>query len=312
MFVIRSLAVVLNAALYVVAARAVGASDFGYAVAIVGVTSFASVLADAGTSGRVSRDAASDAAPASLSAAVLWRAWGCVAGLAILGVTTLATLAFDLSYRLLVVAAVIVTWTWLLMVQTLLAGLLIGLGRTVAGGSIKLVERTVALACFGIVVANHDADPIRFWLSNLGGVAASCAVGAALALPSLVEAWRDSSRPRPLRNAISVGFLSSGLGAQLQNLDVALMSWVGGSRAASLLAAPSRVTTPLGLLAASSAEIFLVQARHHRATSARASVRRVAGVVFALTTLGVSPILVAWPISTKPLPPWLQRNSETP
>jgi hypothetical protein len=38
------------------------------------------------------------------------------------------------------------------------------------------------------------------------------------------------------------------------------MSWVAGSRAASLLAAPSRATTPLTLLAASAAEILVIQA----------------------------------------------------
>jgi hypothetical protein len=76
-----------------------------------------------------------------------------------------------------------------------------------------------------------------------------------------------------------------GLGAQLQNLDVDLMSWVAGSRAASLLAAPSRVTTPLTLLAASAAELLVVQARHQPTVAARTSVRRVAVIVFALTTL---------------------------
>ena len=292
MFMLRSLAVILNAAFYVVAARTLGTSDFGDAVAVVGATAFASVVVDAGTSGRVSRDAARDAAPASLSAALVWRAWGCLASLGIVAATALLVPALGLSHRLVFLVAVIVAWTWLLTVQNLLASLLVGLGRTIAGGGVKLVERIVALLLFGTFAANHDADPVRFWLSSLGGVAASCIVGAVLALPALVRAWWDPSRARSARQAISIGFLSTGLGAQLQNLDVALMSWVGGNRAAGLLAAPSRVTTPLGLLAASSAEIFLVQARHLRTSSARASRRRVAGAVFALTTLGVSPILI--------------------
>jgi len=293
MFVIRSLAVLVNAAIYVVAARAVGTSDFGTAVAVVGVTTFASVLVDAGTSRRVSRDAASNNVPDSLSAALQWRVRGCLAGLGMLGVASLLVLAVDLSPDLLLAFAVVVAWTWLLTVQTLLAGLLVGHGRTIAGGSVKLIERTIALLCFGIVVGIHDADPTSFWLSNLAGLAASCAMGAALAWPTLVKAWRDPSRLRSARHAVSVGFLLSGVGAQLQVLDVALMSWVAGSRAASLLAAPSRVTTPLTLLAASAAEIFVVQARHQPTVAARTSVRRLTAVVFGLTTLAVSPILIA-------------------
>jgi O-antigen/teichoic acid export membrane protein len=96
----------------------------------------------------------------------------------------------------------------------------------------------------------------------------------------------------PARQAPSLDFLASGLGAQLQNLDVALVGWLAGSRAAGLLAAPSRLATPLGLLASSSASVLLVQARHLRTASDRASPKRVTGAVFVLTVLGVSPLLI--------------------
>jgi hypothetical protein len=85
-------------------------------------------------SARVSRDAASENVPDSLSTALHWRALGCATGLGMMAVATLLGLALDLSPHLLLTFAVVVAWTWLLTVQTLLAGLLVGLGRTIAGG----------------------------------------------------------------------------------------------------------------------------------------------------------------------------------
>jgi O-antigen/teichoic acid export membrane protein len=80
------------------------------------------------------------------------------------------------------------------------------------------------------------------------------------------------------------------MGAQLQNLDVPLMAWLGGAASAGLLAAPSRLTTPLGLVASSVATIILVQRRH---SYNELRVLPTAARVAAMTAVGVMPIVVA-------------------
>jgi O-antigen/teichoic acid export membrane protein len=97
------------------------------------------------------------------------------------------------------------------------------------------------------------------------------------------------------------------MGAQVQNLDVPIVSWLAGPAQAGLLAAPSRLTSPIGIVASSVASILFVQRRHMMpATGPGAEGRPRAGATVGITAASagltaviVSPLLVApsWTMS---------------
>ena len=97
----------------------------------------------------------------------------------------------------------------------------------------------------------------------------------------------------------SAGFLWSGLGSQLQNIDVTLVGVLAGSAAAGILAAPSRLTTPIGVAAAAAASVVLAQNRYlvQDHANRRHAVTKITASVFAVTAIGTLP-LWAFPRTT--------------
>ncbi|MDQ1629395.1 MAG: hypothetical protein QOI54_3139 [Actinomycetota bacterium] len=295
-FLCRFVGMVLNAVVYVLVARAMGPAGFGRFAAVAGIVTVAQVLLDAGTSSVVSRDAAEGRERSSLTAALVYRGW--LLALLVLGLLGLLVAGSwgppSVRPATAVVAAAAV-WTVSGVLQVLAVGLLIGRGRTLAGSVLPLAERVLAVVVILLVLL---ADRLSV-TSTLAAVAGSCLATAVVAGVTLradvLAGWAGRARARGSALGAAPSFLTSSLGAQLQNLDVPLVGALAGAGSAGLLAAPSRLTTPLGLVAASAASILLVQARHHaggpRPAGAR-PLRRVVAGVLALTALGALPLLV--------------------
>ncbi len=266
LLVMRVAGVAANAAFYVLAARELGVEIFGRSAALVGIVALLSVVADFGTSSTVTRDAASSADPEALGPALRRRARGGAVSVTAAGAVSAYLAVTGAAASTVVLPVFVAAWVWAVATQTLLAGLLIGRGRTVVGGAVPLIEKLFTVSAFvamPFLVAAAETSVLRMWSSVAGGVALSTLVTARRERALLRRAWRRRRAVRPPGAAReSVGFFASSVGAQLQNLDVPLVGWVAGGSAAGMLAAPSRMTNPLGILASAAASMLLVQDRH--------------------------------------------------
>lgn len=291
---LRLLSVAVNAAFYVIAARVVGAAAFGRAAALIGLVAVLSLLLDAGTATAATRDAAGQDVPASLAAGLHWRVRGAVATLTVAVMLAGSARLAGIGARPAVLVVAVLAWSWLASCPPLVTGVLFGHARTAVGAAAGLSEKVVALTVF--LAARHA-------IPTTAGMAGAAAAGTVAGTAVAVLACRATLRTAWSRRGVAIGFqlrrswpfFISGIGAQLQNLDIPLVAWLAGPAAAGLLAAPSRMTTPLGVLAASASVVVLVQHRHVGTGSGRAghAVRATAIVVTALTLAGVAPLLIA-------------------
>lgn len=287
LFVIRLLAMLANAGCYVYLARLLGPFRFGFAASAIGVVLVLQGVLDLGGSTLVARDASESSPGENLGSAlryrwVLSRAWF---GLSV--VALIVAVANQWGTTLLVVCGL---WVLAGIYESLFIGLLIGLGRTSVGASVGLIEKLTSLGLIvGMPFFIHP-DVAEFIAALAAGAVVGSVVGRALTW----HECRSALLATPLLSTTSlkrgISFMAGSLGAQLQNLDVPLVAWLAGAASAGLLAAPSRLTSPLGLLASSAATIVLVQKRH---THERLKILPTALRVVALTALGVSPLIVA-------------------
>jgi O-antigen/teichoic acid export membrane protein len=291
----RLVALVANGGLYVCAARLQSAPVFGQLVAMAGVAAIASIPLDLGSAARATRSQAMDDASPALGSAVMLR----VKQLPLVAIVPASALAvravLDLDFEIAPVALVCV-WSWLLTVQTLIAGVLLGLGRTLSSAGLYVIDKLVALACVGLFSGHTDSVYVLA-VAFLGGITVSVVAGFVGSWGSIVAAVRlvptDSPRRRVVEQA---SYLANAVGVQIQNLDVAIVGWLANPTAAGILAGPSRLTGPLGVLAGSVSSVLLVQRRHlgpdRAGMPTPATISRIALATGLFTALCVSPLLI--------------------
>jgi O-antigen/teichoic acid export membrane protein len=291
-FVSRLVALALTALVYILAARSLGTKEFGKASALVGVVAVASVLIDAGTSAHVLRNLAQDRGFASAGAALRWRM---ATGAGMVGTSLLV--AGVLAWRqatVITVAIPVVMAVWIstLSIESLATAMRVGLGHAVQSSSIAIVDRFSALAVLtALTKMGHDSG-VSMCVALIAGSAAGCLLGHRQLGLAAVAARTQQMRDALVLVKQSAGFLWSSLGAQLQNIDVTIVGLLAGSAAAGVLAAPSRLTTPIGVAAASAASIVLAQARYLRNDEDRSTqaIAKVTAGVLAVTMLGTLPL----------------------
>jgi O-antigen/teichoic acid export membrane protein len=290
LFVFRVLTMIAGAACYVDVARFLGPSQFGVVTSAAGVVALLQAVLDLGGGTLIARDAAESLPSDNLGIALryrwlLWRGWFLLSMLALAG-----AIAGLLDTDLVLVLGVCGLWVLGSVYENLFVGLLTGLGRTSVGASVSLVERLISLGLMLAMPFFMDPDATDFIAAFAVGTLVASGVGRVLTRSEckLALSIAPSLSARSLRRGVS--FMAGTMGAQLQNLDVPLMAWLGGAASAGLLAAPSRLTTPLGLVASSVATIILVQRRH---SYNELRVLPTAARVAAMTAVGVMPIVVA-------------------
>jgi O-antigen/teichoic acid export membrane protein len=303
LFCLRVLSLIANAAVYVGAARWQGALSFGQITSWAGLATITAVAVDCGTAARATRAAAHTNSPVEVGDAVRWR----------LALVPLLLCAFaitagapDVLPRAWTPAQVLLigVWGWLITVQTLLSGVLIGLGRTAAGAGLFVLDKFATLMCFALI-SHFTKDPLVAAIAFPLGAAVGILPALRIALPNLAAALRAKSTC-PGRVSEQVSFSAIAMGAQVQNLDVPIVSWLAGPTEAGLLAAPSRLTSPISIVASSVTSILFVQRRHLATPTGPAEIRQRAGITIALasasaalTALIASPLLIcpSWTMS---------------
>jgi O-antigen/teichoic acid export membrane protein len=295
---VRILSVVANAALYIAVARWFGSSTLGQLVSWAGLAAALSVILDAGTASRSSLAASMEDAPAPLWEAARWRIRTGMATSATLLSIAFASAARDEGWPVAAISLVAV-WAWLISVQTMLSGVLVALGFPTRGALVFVVDKVFTLAVLLLTAETHQA---------ILAVAVALPLGALLSiLPPLflirrhlLEARGKEKSPRRERIDQQLSYLGNSLGAQFQNLDVPLVGLLAGPTQAGLLAMPSRLTGPIGLLASSVSSMLFAQHRYlTSSTGSRSEDRstwkvtgRIALGSAILTTVAVSPLLL--------------------
>jgi O-antigen/teichoic acid export membrane protein len=287
LFVLRLFAMLANAGSYVYLARFLGPFRFGAAAAAVGVVLVLQGVLDLGGSTLVTRDASESSPSENLGIALRYRWYLSHTWLYLSVVTLIVALASRSETSLLVVCGL---WVLAGIYESLFVGLLLGLGRTSAAGYVGLIEKLTSLGLILGMPLFIDPGVTDFIAAFAAGAVVASAVGRALTRHECRLALSAAPSLSTTRLRRGMSFMAGNLGAQLQNLDVPLVAWLAGAASAGLLAAPSRLTSPLGLLASSAATIILVQRRH---TQGRLKILPTALVVVALTSVGVSPLIVA-------------------
>ena len=245
--VVRLFGVVCYAASSVVTARLIGPAVFGPLTAWIGALALAQVLCDAGMATYSVRELSRDAG---------WRPFTWFVRIRVtISVLLLVPVVICCSVdRVLGVggttAAALLVYLALHCTADVLIAPALAAGRQAAVAVWQATERVVCLPVvllLGSTGVRGPALPV--------GMASGALVFAVIAL----SASRASRRPRvgsphvaaPEVARRCVHFLTTSLGGQVQNLDVAVVSVVAGSVQAGLYGIPSRLTNPLVLVVAS-------------------------------------------------------------
>jgi O-antigen/teichoic acid export membrane protein len=254
--VLRLVAAALNAAAYLIAARALTSVDFALAASTVAVVSVITGFTDFGTSTLITRALARQPILSSGARdAIALRQWMIAASLgvgALLGVSGLVSrhpavmaigvglAAYGSAYLLEQASLAVLqakgdfTLAGFLMVADKASCLLVLplLLKVSAGLSLVLAQTVGASAAFLVSLLRRDVRSVC-----LGHVHGDPVQGARAGWPIAL----------------------SGASVQALSLDVAIVAVAAGPAAASLIALPSRLSVPIGLLAASVSSVTLVK-----------------------------------------------------
>jgi len=298
LFLMRLATSFASAGLYMIMARRLGVQSFGGLASLSAFVFLSQALMDGGTSSVVSRAAANRDHVRSLGVAWRYRAWTASLGMLVVILYWLVWAYSEPSTRDLkhpLVFTLCVVLALLAATQTLLSALLIGLGRTGEGSAIQLVEKVMAAGWF-LWLSSMSPTILIGLLSLTLGCLASCAYGMWLVRRQFGRTYLLSVKIHRQDVRQAFHFMITTLGGQLQNFDVPLVGLLAGAGAAGLLAGPSRLTAPLGMVAATAATIVFVQARHSSGISGgsgRSGLTLIGGGILVITALGVSPLLIA-------------------
>lgn len=284
LFCLRLVAVASSSLLYLLAARLVGPVEFGRLATVVSVVAVVQTVADFGMNAFIARAAAIDEHRVAVAVALAFR--GCL--LLAVPIVVAVAAVFAAGETPLIAWACVMTVSNLF--QTLFSAVLLGLGKTVRSALPLVIDRAAGAAALVVLGG---------WVSWSGSTVLACMAMGSSAATVVARFWCRGQLAKPalppgmgkvLRESTS--FMASALGAQLQNLDVPIVGALAGTYHAGILAAPSRLTTPLGVLAGSAASIMLVQRRHRRSRHDSDTIT-VTVAVSALTGLLVLPLLLA-------------------
>jgi O-antigen/teichoic acid export membrane protein len=283
----RIVSVAVQGATYIVAARSVSPASFGVVLAALAIASASLALLDLGLSSYSMRELAGGRLDArQLRTIIEVRATAVVIGVA---VWLIAASVFE--QRAVVVAAYLASESLFGYVSAL----------AVAGGRITGVAVVTVAARASTLVG------VVLGLSLPSSLAIGSAIGVVLLridLSQLPSAPPETPTLGPrvtLRRARP--FFASSLLAQASNLDTTLVAATAGSAAASFYGLPSRLTTPLGTLAHSFAQVVLRKAARAHADDDRVAlgeIRRsivrfglVSAVVLGVGALVAGPVIPA-------------------
>lgn len=278
----------LTALAYLLAARALGPSQFGQLAAFIGVAALIVVAGDFGLNAWSIRELAQSESDRAFDASLSVRGvvaigagcgWICIAGgLALIGVVPwyVTMLGVWIGSALL----------WAMLLTPHVAG-----ERMHNVAFVTAAERLVLVAVV-VVGVLLGAGPATVAV----GLAAGGICAAVLAGIMLDPSMRRIHRPTPhefvtaLRS--SLGFATSSLALQAQRLDVAIVSLTAGAGAAGIYAAPARLTGLLGILPGSlSTSLFPRASRQEGPIWTRAFVQALTILTTIMSTL-IIPLFV--------------------
>lgn len=243
----RGVAAALQAITYVLVARAADPSDLGRVLAALAVATAVAAVLDLGVSNHVMRELGRRSLTAeNVVDLLLLRVMSGAAGASLWMV---ATSVWNPS---LIGVGPFLMAESLLGLMTLTA---VGTGRALLASSLLLVARGLSLTLVATLSASASVLP---WFLAVGTFA-----GVAMGMIGL----RDLARGRGRRPRLSPGairhtwpYMTTGVLAQLSNLDLPIVASIAGTRSAGMYGLPSRLTSPLMLVAQSHANVLLPRA----------------------------------------------------
>ena len=283
----RVAAAVLQAATVLLLARWTQPSTFGQIVAVLGVLVVLGALADLGLGPLLLREKSSDH-DSSVTAGILrlnFLTSGALlfctaAGIGILSINSKEYLA--LLPLAIWIAAEKNGDVWL--------NVAIADGRTHLSAASLMLRRTLSLGLF-VGISKFCDVPLAF---ALGQAIASVLVNFVMrALLRPAVNYRPAPTYRQLTRRAFPFYLNS-VGAQLRNLDVAIVFAVGGSLAGGVYAVPARLTSPMRMLPASLGPVIMRYAT--KGTRAAFRAIRIASLsVMVIMTSGMVVLVICAP-----------------
>lgn len=279
----RIIGAAIQALILALLARQVTPGSLGTLVALMGILAFCSGIAELGLSPYALRTQArmgyvpnSVAVINRVTTLILY-----VVGMLILVVSaTLLDSDAVASHAL----AVLAIWAGTEKNSRLWTNVLVGQGRSQRTASVHVANRVAALGIFLFLLYAID-DAITAY-------ALAITVSAALANRVLYYSARDAVREEPEDRTFgevlraSFPFMVNTIGVQIRNLDVTLVSLVGGAAAAGLYGLPARLTTPLRMVPSAIAPVVLRYAAKREAAY-MAAIRWLIATTLLLSALGL-------------------------
>jgi O-antigen/teichoic acid export membrane protein len=287
----RITAAALQAALFVLAARALAVDDFGHLMAFVGVVTLAQVVIDCGVQTFIARERAARPDSGAVATALNFTKLSSGVMVALLAAgLCVAAIWIDGSYWQMLPLAV---WAAGERNADMRLAVTFSDGH-ISPSLLNLVgRRAFSIVAFATALALGVAAILAF-----SAACAVAALGSAVSANVLVRR-RVTAKPsigyRELLRA-SVHYWVTNIAGQARNLDVVLVSAFAGAGQAGLYSSGSRLVNPLQILPSSLAAVLLpASARTARSRAVLARLLLLAGAVVAGLTVVYAAIFAATP-----------------
>ncbi len=283
-------AALLQALLFILAARAVPPAEFGLLAAMLGVTTLLQTIFDMGVQTFTTRERAARGDVGAIATALRFNARTSVL-LAVVaaGIIVGAALIFDPAFALMLPLAV-----WVSAERTADVRLTISFADgDVRGNAINLLSRrTLAILLF-LALVFVGIEPLLSYAVAVAVAAVGSSVFANLYVRGRVTAPPDMTY-RQLMRASWPYWLNS-VATQARNLDSAITASFAGAVQAGFFSVASRLTSPLRILPTTLSSVLLPNAaKSDGSRSETLALLRLAGLAWAATTaLYVALILTA-------------------
>jgi O-antigen/teichoic acid export membrane protein len=292
----RVVAAVLQAVLFVLAARALEVADFGHLMAFVGVVSLAQVIVDGGVSIFITRERAATPESGGVTAALRFTVVS----------STLLMVLLGLGLAMSAVLVSSIYWSMLPLVVWAAGerNADTRLSVAFADGDVHVsvlnlvTRRSCTILLFALAVRT-DVEPVLAFSVAAAVTATGSAIFANLYIRKRVTAQPSISFRELLR--IARPYWVSNIASLARNLDAVIVSAFAGAAQAGLYSSGSRLVSPLQILPASLASILLPASA--RATDSR----RVLVRLLALTLVVVLGLTAIYAVIFA-LTPWLVRE----
>jgi len=271
----------LNAVAYLFAARRLATDEFATAASVVAVVSVVVGFADLGTTALITRAATRAHPPAIADMVALRRVM--TALLAVVGTVLCAIGAIAGLDALLGIGLGLVTYGASFLLEQSAVAVLQGGSRFELAGAILVLDKVVALAILPWLVS--ASGPASLVLAQSAGASAGAIAG--FSFRQVRQAvWRR--RRGDVVEAARQGWpiALGGAAVQALSLDVVIVGLAAGPSAGALIALPSRLAVPIGILASSVSSVTMVGVASRDSHSRRIEPIRV-GIVTMVATGGL-------------------------